>query len=100
MDGDGRLQRRGADAVDVVRGWNERVEVARLERAALDEPKLALAVRVDLLVLRPAVKTDDPPSEMVVHRCLRIRRDDQRKERERAVVVPAEQPLPDPAAHP
>src|SRR5438067_10584002 len=85
--------------MDVVRRRNERVEVARLKRAALDEPELAAGARVDLLVLRAAVEADEPPREVVVHGCLCVGRNDEREQRERPAVVAAEQPLADPTAH-
>src|SRR5437660_7261505 len=88
MDRDGRLRRSSADAMDVVRRRNERIEVARLERAALEEPEPGVTVRVDLLVLCAAVQADEPPRKVIVHRGFRTGRDDEREERERAVVVP------------
>src|SRR5262245_25882274 len=99
VDGDRRLGRGRAYAMDVVVGWEEGVEVARAQRAALDEPQLVALARVDLLVLLAAVQADEAPREVVVDRRRRAGWDDEREQRERFVAGPVEQPLPDPAAH-
>jgi hypothetical protein len=55
---------------------------------------------VDLLVLLPAIETDEPPREVVVDRRLGARRDDQGEERQRLIRCAVEKPLADAAAHP
>src|SRR6266511_3726133 len=99
MDRHRGLGGRRSHAMDVVRRGEQRVEVAGHECALLGELEPTRVLRVNLLGLRAPVETDEPPREMVIHRCLRARRDDEREERERAVAGTEEQPLPDPAAH-
>jgi Tol biopolymer transport system component len=94
-----RLRRRRPDAVDVVGRRDEGVEVARTERALLDELERAAPPGVDLLVLGAAVQADEPPGEVVVDRRLRRRRHDEREQRQRPVAGAVEQPLADAAAH-
>ena len=96
MDRHRRLGRRRADAMDVVARREQRVEVARPERAALGQLD---ALVVDLLVLGAAVEADETPGQVVVDRRRRARRDDQREQRERAVPGAEQQPLADAAAH-
>ena len=85
--------------MDVVVRREECVEVARLQRAPLDEPQLLALARVDLLVLLAAVQADEAPGEVVVDRRRRAGGDDEREEGERLVLGPVEEPLADPAAH-
>src|SRR5436305_5248206 len=101
MNGHRRVRRRGADPVDVVARRDERVEVAGLEPASLDQPQTGAAIALeDLLVLRSAVQTDEAPREVVVHRRLRLGGNDEAEQRERAVARSVEQPLADPTTHP
>src|ERR1043165_9919986 len=88
-----------ADAVDVVLWGDQLVEIPRDERPRLDQLERAVALGVDVLVLRALVEAYEPPREVVVHRGLRARRHHQREERERAIFRAEEKPLADPAAH-
>src|SRR5581483_1904835 len=81
-----------ANAVDVVVRRKQRVEVARGERAALRELEGAVPPGEDLLVLRAAVEADEAPGEVVVHRRLGPRRDDEREQRQRAVLGAVQEP--------
>src|ERR671937_770165 len=85
--------------MDVIAWRNQDVEIARAERTTLHELESAIRFRVDLLVLRPAVEADEPPSQVVVDRRLRAGRNYEREERQRAVLCEVEEPLPDAAAH-
>ena len=78
---------------------DEDVEVARDQGASLDELEPSVPLCVDLFVLRAAVEADEPPREVVVDGRLRAGRDDEREEREGAVLRAVEEPLADPAAH-
>ena len=100
VDGDGRLGGRRPHPVDVVVRRDQRVEVARTERPALDELERAASLRVDLLVLHAAIEADEPPGEVVVDRRLRAGRHDEREEGQRAVARAVEEPLADAPAHP
>ena len=66
---------------------------ARASSAAVVQPA------VDRLVLPAAVHADQAPGQVVVHGRLGARRDDQREQRERAVLGAIERVLPDAAAH-
>ena len=81
VDRNRRAGRRRPHPVDVVARRDQDVELARAEGTPFDEFKRALAVRVDLLVLRAAVEADEAPGEVVVDRRFRIRRHDEREER-------------------
>ena len=85
--------------MDVVPRRQQRVEVARLERARLGQAQRAAPGVVDLLVLRAPIEADETPGEVVVDGRGGARRNDEREERERAVARAEEQPLTDAAAH-
>src|ERR1051326_3804600 len=86
--------------MNVVLRRDQRVEVAGGERAPGDELERTFTSREDLLLLRAAVETDEPPRQVVVNGSLHAGRDDQAEERECPVAGAVEQPLADPAAHP
>jgi predicted nuclease with RNAse H fold len=86
--------------MDVVARRDQGIEVSGPQRSLLRHHQRPGLAGEDLLVLGTAVKADQAPRKVIVHRRLRGGGNDEAEQRKRAVAGAVEQPLPDTTPHP